>query len=554
MKTALILILLLLLLFLNYTNSFYISFPDEFDNLFGGLQVLKGNILYKDFFSHHGPVAYYFASLIELISGRDFFVFRIAYQCILWILSMLFVHFLIKNYGYKSGVTATIFFLIASLSSTYFWGHLLVADNLSGFFLSGAYITLFYSLFKNKFSSKPIFFLITFLSFLAAFTTYTFIIAAIVIYIFAFAELFFRKSPNIKKEFLIRIFLIAVPYLLYGGYLFLTKSFSDFYFETVIFNKEYYVYGEAAEAKNLLELAYLLFIKFVNAYKSILSTINNFGSNNHFVYALFLGNTILWVFLLLTRRFRLFLLSFLLIVYVNIRNEPLNPGENDYQATPYILISLFNSVFALIYLWEIFLKKYSLLNKGVAAICLSALLSYSASYYSFVYDQWFYKINSQFQSKEPIYQSHPVSPFLNSLINKEDYFLIGPFDPESNFYAKGKVASKYYFFVPAMDKSVKIREELNLDIERNKPKIVIFNTEYSIFGIEPGKDFIKKLKNSYTNLEDIKSKIQYKNKIKFIGFFRYDLERHFFIRKDALDEVLKRMESAGYLKLSDKNP
>src|SRR3990167_6222799 len=69
---AFIVIWLILLL-----NSLHESYPDEFDNILGGWLILKGSLPYTGFFSHHGALSYYFASIITLLGGQSFVHFRL---------------------------------------------------------------------------------------------------------------------------------------------------------------------------------------------------------------------------------------------------------------------------------------------------------------------------------------------------------------------------------------------------------------------------------------------------------------------------------------------
>src|SRR3989344_2656306 len=66
-----------LLFFLFLVNSVHESYPDEFDNILGGWYSLKGQLIYKDWFTHHAPIAYWTASLVEIFSGQSFVKFRI---------------------------------------------------------------------------------------------------------------------------------------------------------------------------------------------------------------------------------------------------------------------------------------------------------------------------------------------------------------------------------------------------------------------------------------------------------------------------------------------
>src|SRR5579872_2454802 len=74
-------VLLIFAIFL--INTIHESYPDEFDNILGGWYILHGRLIYIGFFTHHGPVAYYIAALVELFSGRSFVSFRIWYSLLL---------------------------------------------------------------------------------------------------------------------------------------------------------------------------------------------------------------------------------------------------------------------------------------------------------------------------------------------------------------------------------------------------------------------------------------------------------------------------------------
>ena len=60
-------------------NALHESYPDEFDNILGGKYILSGSLLYKDYFSHHGPVAYFLSAFILLFSNGSFVIFRILF-------------------------------------------------------------------------------------------------------------------------------------------------------------------------------------------------------------------------------------------------------------------------------------------------------------------------------------------------------------------------------------------------------------------------------------------------------------------------------------------
>ena len=49
-------------------DAFHESYPDEFDNISGGWLILHGTLIYKNFFTHHGPFPYFLSSFLEIFS------------------------------------------------------------------------------------------------------------------------------------------------------------------------------------------------------------------------------------------------------------------------------------------------------------------------------------------------------------------------------------------------------------------------------------------------------------------------------------------------------
>lgn len=527
------------------------SFTDEYDNLLGGSLINKGALLYKDFFSNHGPVAYYLAAGIETFSQKNFFNFRVIYQLLIQSGEVLFIYYIFRKYGLKETVVLAVFFIITAISANFFFGYLLVADNLAGIFLTSAYILVFYDLFKNNSQNLYSVFTVSLLCFLALFTSYTYIFVVISLYLFLLLY-YFSKTDNRSRKNLIKVGAVtAMPYLLLGLYLLLTKDWTDFYFQTVTFNKEYYVYGEAGKAKNIFELGYLLMVKIVSKYKDLIFSFNQFNLQFPFMPTLLLSNTLLWLYLLITKRIKLLLFSFLCVIYTNSRNEPFGPGPLDFHSSSYIFMSLFNGVFMLFNIGSFLRTRVNTLIKLLFMSVSFVLIVYSISFVQFFYNRWWWIMEDKLTSRQPLYQIHPVSYYSDLLINEDDYYLIGPYDPASNFYSKAKSASRYYYLMPAMDKVPRIIEELIMDINKNKPKIIVYHTEMHILGVEPGKDFIHFLRKDYINLEDLKTyqNLKYTPIFKFVSEFDYDLERHFFIRKDNLNQMLTKMNSLGYIEI-----
>src|SRR5579864_2819795 len=131
-------------------NSMHESYPDEFDNILGGWYILHGRLIYTGFFTHHGPVAYYLASLVEIFSGQSFVKFRIVYSILLIAYFLWTYVFLKKRVGAAKSLPYLYFIPIIGIAATYFWGHMLLADTISGFFLTPVYALLLLKIFYRE--------------------------------------------------------------------------------------------------------------------------------------------------------------------------------------------------------------------------------------------------------------------------------------------------------------------------------------------------------------------------------------------------------------------
>ena len=160
-------------------NTLHQSYPDEFDNILGGWYILHGRLIYTGFFTHHGPVAYFLAALVEIFSGRSFVRFRIVYSIFLLAYFLWTYYFLNKRVGIiKSRPYLYFIPVIGIRSNTYFWGHMLLADSISGFFLTPVYVLMLLKIVYRENLIKKDFVFISVLTALAQLSslTYTYLI------------------------------------------------------------------------------------------------------------------------------------------------------------------------------------------------------------------------------------------------------------------------------------------------------------------------------------------------------------------------------------------
>ena len=77
-------------------NAVHTSYPDEFDNIAGGWNILHGILPWSGFFSHHGALAYFFAAVIDIFSGQNFVKFRF-FSALFYLLVIVISYVTIKK-------------------------------------------------------------------------------------------------------------------------------------------------------------------------------------------------------------------------------------------------------------------------------------------------------------------------------------------------------------------------------------------------------------------------------------------------------------------------
>jgi len=125
-----------------FINTFHEEYPDEYDSLVGGKYILEGKIPYRDWFQHHQPGAYLLAAFILPFSGQSFVKFRVLLAFVFFLINLagyILIKKRCKNFQLHFYL---IFLLFLSISATYFWGQMLLADTLSAYLLIPAYILL----------------------------------------------------------------------------------------------------------------------------------------------------------------------------------------------------------------------------------------------------------------------------------------------------------------------------------------------------------------------------------------------------------------------------
>ncbi|HSX40257.1 MAG TPA: hypothetical protein VLF68_01450 [Candidatus Saccharimonadales bacterium] len=551
--------LLFLLYAIFYGNTLHESYPDEFDNMLGGKLILHGSLPYIGFFSHHGPVSYFVGAIVYLFSGMSFVRFRIVYSILLFLFSLYSFSFIKKSAGFVKARFYLIFLFIFGIAATYFWGHMLIADNIAAIFIAPVFVLLLLkALFSQPLTRRDT----VFISILTALTVLSSVTYIYLVGIFYLFTVYLYWLENRRKLFARGTFwfliTLAAPYIVFALYLFVTRSFSQWLYQSIVFNQKYYIYYEGSSGQvttNPIRFGIIIANQFFNNFHSLLNQSFTFN----FVYplniTLALGNVALIVYLLFKRKFTLASFVILAFIFANGRSNPLTSGEKDYQSAVYILLSLASFCFVVPAIFtELKEREY---NRRLLFSALFVLLSiYGFFSFLFLMNKFTVKMYGKYMGTAPLIYDRPqIAPIINQVSSKNDYVWIGPLEFGELTYVNGKLPSKYQFLIPAMSKSDRIMTELMSEFNNHKPAVIWFDKRYFILGSSPEKYaqfFLDFLHQNYVTLDTYRN-----GNIRYVSAGapdpRVDLETKLYINKDQKDAIIAKMLSLGIIKESIEN-
>lgn len=547
--------------FIFFTNGLHEKYPDEFDNILGGRYIAEGRVIYKDFFTHHGPGAYWLSALIYMIGGGSFVVFRLIYSALLlgW---LLFSYWFINRSVKERLSNIFLFYIVATgILATYVWTHMLLADALAAYLFIPVYVLLLLkSLYHKKLSGRDILFS-SFVTGFMVMTSLTYLYVAVIVYLWLLYVVFWRDIGNFSfKGKIISlgkvIGLLAIPYLFFIGYLLITGSLRDFLFQNIEYNGRYYIYNypkpEGSLRVNPIRYAVVIAYEFYNNFHVLVTRIGDFGFDFPLNVTFAVANLAMIIILIYRRKYMVGLILIMLMIYSNVRSNPLDFGEKDYQSAVYANMSLFNIGISLLVLKEELDKKgISYSARVIFTTTFIVLGAYTLPSTIFSIRKFNEKVYGKYMGISPLIYDRPeIAPVFNAVLDEKDYMWIGPFHFEEMFYIEAKPASKYHILLPEFGIIDEVQKELISDLRRNQPRLIWFDIRYSVrnsFPTNYGQFLIDYLKQDYIALIDyVDDNVQYKS-VKSITTY-YDPEVHLFIRRDKIQEVVQSLLQANIIK------
>lgn len=548
-----------LLLVLFVTNAFHEKYPDEFDSIVGGRYITEGKLPYRDWFQHHQPGAYVMAAAVLTFAGQSFVKFRVGWEIALYMLLVGSYVLLSSRLPKRNLSFYAVLLFVIGLAATYFWGHMLLADTLAGYFILPSLALLFLKdYYEEKFEELD-FFIVGGFAFLCWFTsmTYIFIVAAISVYAL-YLYVTTNTRNNVPKRVLTGAAILSAPYILFALYLLLTGSLQDYYWANVVYNTNYYIYNyphEPGAPINPIRYAAVIADTFINNYLPALWGIAGMPINDPVQVTLAISN-VAAIALVIVRGHWLFLFPLLTtLIFSNARSNPQSIRETDYQAFVYIITSMFNGLFSL---WAmkamIDEEKQAFSKKAALSVVYVVLLLFwiaTPLYLAMKMEQKFF---SKYMGTAPLIYNRPqIAGYINAIVTPDDYVYIGPFDFEELFYLKTKrQPSKYHWFLNHAATS-KIKDELIADLSKNRPKVVVFQRGFAPWGGDASTynwwmtDFLDANYFRLFKLNETLTDRQYRWKLD--NTINFDIDGTFNFDKQHQGEILEKLLSLGYIEV-----
>jgi hypothetical protein len=545
----LVFLFLFLLYGVFYYNTMHEQYPDEFDNILGGKYILKGILPYTGFFSHHGPVPYFISAVITIFSGVSFVRFRILYSIFLFLYLFGTYYFIAKSVGSVKTYFYLFFIVIIGLSSTYFWGHMLIADNIAAYSFIPAFGLLFLKIIYNQRLSLSDITFISLLTFLGVLSSLTFVYFSFIIYaLLCFAVLLQHPIRKITKYHFKIIGILIAPFVVFLLYLLLTGSLREYVNQSILFNQRYYIYNyprpENSTTFNPLRYAIVISRNFFNNYFELLRQAKDFNFAFPFNITLALANLSVVVYLLSRKKFLLTIVFFLLLTFANVRSSPLTSSEKDYQSAVYFLLSFFSLSFILPALYEE-LNTTIVYGKKIIFTFVFILLSIYAFFFCInIFYLFKERAYAKYMGSAPLIYDRPIiAPVINSITTPTDYAWVGPLEFEELLYMNAQLPSKYHMMIPVMEKSSQIQNDIVAEYSLHKPVVMYFDKEKYILGKNPEEyvpGFVQFISDNYITLYEYRE-----GKIKYVSVpaisSQLDLEKKLYIDKDKKNDIIKKL-------------
>ena len=132
-----------------------------------------------------------------------------------------------------------------------------------------------------------------------------------------------------------------------------------------------------------------------------------------------------------------------------------------------------------------------------------------------------------------------IATFMNSILRDDDYYWVGPYQPEDAFFIeKGQLPGRYFHLLPQFKESEFFKNDFIAQFEKNRPKYIVYRHDASIFmtpADEFGDYFIEWMDGKYVLLKNMKD-------IEIVkSYDAFDINGELYILKSEQEELVQRL-------------
>jgi len=349
-----------------------------------------------------------------------------------------------------------------------------------------------------------------------------------------------------SKKIVVFFAVCAAPYIIYFIYLLLTKSLYDFYFANFVYNTKLYISIPnyvRGRFFNPLKFGLTLIYNFYGSYLPLLTKIKFFDLYLPVGVLAGLGSLTL-LLLLLSKNLMIGTLFFFLLSFSAPRSDIQNYHETDYQGGLFIVLGVISAIVALYLLKKLKVREVLIDDlRRITQVTLAIFVFFTLIFLlKNTYDKW-YQVYTQ---KMPhIYDLSYTADFLDQVLDQNDYYWVGPYEPQEEFFVKKpRLPGKYPTLLPQFREDNYLKSSFISQFEQNPPAVIIFRHEASIFmtpALEFGKFFLDWMSSKYTSIENIKGVNVLKSPTGF------NLRTDLYLQDNRREELLNKLKLNGYI-------
>lgn len=435
-------------IYLFFIQRHFMTSFDEHDHLVSGFLMKNGRLIYKDFFSHHFPIPYYwtylFTPLWSASASRTIAVYR---------LSIMFLYILVFSFialSYKKNISKIALSLWLILISTFlslYHGSLILSETFAGIFIAGILWLILPQLLdwekENKFNVWLLIILISALFWTQPLTLFMFILP------FTFA-----RKKIWKTTLTGTLILNLLPLLIF----YLKDQLTYFLQQGVWFNFNVYqnFFADKTSQGNTVSQTIISFITHQ------LALMTKFSNGNELFQFTVNASFLIMIIYFFTRKNKKALLSLLFLFFASrVREVKIVTGmPYNFGIFPYLLIGSASFVILIM-----LLRKRPLIASSIYIFLIAISINNSMKIFK--------------QSMNPEYNYHvfwsyrqDIGEKIKSLTNEKEAILIYPHDVDLYYFADRFPPDRFTYWFPWIDSVAEYRNERLNALSTNPPAVI----------------------------------------------------------------------------------